>query len=102
MGGYNSSNAPTKNIDALAARGARFTDAYAAAPVGFASRAALVTGNHPARLHLTDAPAATRPDPTRRSVPATGAASQLESISFAAFLTHESRLRGGGLSRGWI
>jgi arylsulfatase A-like enzyme len=44
----------TPNIDALAARGMRFTDAYAAAPVCSPTRAALLTGKHPARLHLTD------------------------------------------------
>ena len=32
----------------------RFTDAYAAAPVCSPTRAALLTGKHPARLHLTD------------------------------------------------
>ncbi|MEO8519994.1 MAG: sulfatase [Acidobacteriota bacterium] len=44
----------TPNIDRLAARGMRFTDAYAAAPVCSPTRAALLTGRHPARLHLTD------------------------------------------------
>ncbi|MEP6593436.1 MAG: sulfatase-like hydrolase/transferase, partial [Acidobacteriota bacterium] len=44
----------TPNIDRLAARGMRFTDAYAAAPVCSPTRATLLTGRHPARLHLTD------------------------------------------------
>src|SRR6059036_971213 len=44
----------TPNIDALAARGMRFTNAYAACPVCSPSRAAILTGKYPARLHLTD------------------------------------------------
>lgn len=44
----------TPNIDRLAQRGVRFTDAYAACPVCSPSRAAIMTGKHPARLHLTD------------------------------------------------
>ncbi len=44
----------TPNIDRLATQGVRFTDAYAACPVCSPSRASLVTGQYPARLHLTD------------------------------------------------
>jgi arylsulfatase A len=44
----------TPNIDRLARRGMRFTDAYAACPVCSPSRAAILTGKYPARLHLTD------------------------------------------------
>ena len=53
-GSYGSTYYRTPNIDALARRGMRFTDAYAAAPVCSPTRAALLTGKHPARLHLTD------------------------------------------------
>lgn len=53
-GSYGSTYHRTPNIDALAGRGMRFTDAYAAAPVCSPTRAALLTGKHPARLHLTD------------------------------------------------
>ncbi len=53
-GCYGSKYHRTPNIDALAARGMRFTDAYAAAPVCSPTRAALMTGKHPARLHLTE------------------------------------------------
>jgi len=53
-GCYGSVYHRTPNIDRLAVRGMRFTDAYAAAPVCSPTRAALMTGKHPARLHLTD------------------------------------------------
>ena len=44
----------TPNIDRLAAEGMRFTQAYSACPVCSPTRAALLTGLYPARLHLTD------------------------------------------------
>src|SRR5437870_404996 len=44
----------TPRLDALAESGKRFTQAYAACPVCSPTRAALMTGKYPARLHLTD------------------------------------------------
>jgi arylsulfatase A len=44
----------TPHIDALAAEGMKFTNAYASAAVCSPTRAALMTGKYPARLHLTD------------------------------------------------
>ena len=46
--------ARTPNIDALAAQGALFTQAYSAGPVCSPSRAALLTGRSPAALGITD------------------------------------------------
>jgi len=43
----------TPNLDRLAAQGARFTSAYCAQPICSPSRAAIMTGKAPARLHLT-------------------------------------------------
>lgn len=43
----------TPNIDALAERGVRFTDAYAAAAICSPTRASILTGKYPARLLLT-------------------------------------------------
>ena len=44
----------TPNIDKLAGQGMRFTDAYAACAVCSPTRASILTGKYPARLHLTD------------------------------------------------
>ncbi len=44
----------TPNIDVLASSGVRFTNGYAACTVCSPSRAALMTGQSPARLHVTD------------------------------------------------
>ena len=43
----------TPNIDRLAAEGLVMSNAYAASPLCSPSRASLLTGRHPARLHLT-------------------------------------------------
>lgn len=52
----------TPHIDRLAARGMRFTQGYAACTVCSPTRAALLTGKYPARLHVTDwIPGHTRP-----------------------------------------
>src|SRR6478736_1409853 len=44
----------TPNIDSFAKRGVRFSRAYAACPVCSPTRASILTGEYPARLHLTD------------------------------------------------
>jgi arylsulfatase A-like enzyme len=44
----------TGNIDKIAAEGIYFTNAYASDPVCSPTRAGIMTGKHPARLHLTD------------------------------------------------
>lgn len=44
----------TPNLDKLAADGIRFTQAYATAPVCTPTRIALMTGQHPARVGITD------------------------------------------------
>ncbi len=51
---YGSTYYETPNIDALAAKGMRFTNAYSACTVCSPSRASILTGKYPARLHLTD------------------------------------------------
>lgn len=54
LGSYGSKFHKTPHLDKLAADGMRFTDAYAACPVCSPTRAAVMTGKYPARLHLTD------------------------------------------------
>jgi arylsulfatase A-like enzyme len=51
---YGSKYHKTPHLDRLAAEGVRFTQAYAAAPVCSPTRAAIMTGKHPARLGITD------------------------------------------------
>ena len=54
LGVYGSTFHETPAIDALAAQGVRFTQFYAASPVCSPTRASIVTGKHPARLHITN------------------------------------------------
>jgi arylsulfatase A-like enzyme len=65
------------NIDSLAARGAVFTSAYSACPVCSPTRAALMTGKYPQRVHITDyiggpqpSEASTQPKYANRLLPA--------------------------------
>ena len=55
----------TPHLDAFAAEGMRFTQAYAAAPICSASRAAILTGKSPARLHFEFV---TKSDPGRQQI----------------------------------
>jgi arylsulfatase A len=54
LGCYGSKFHRTPHLDRLAAGARRFSQAYAACPVCSPTRAALLTGKHPARLGLTD------------------------------------------------
>jgi arylsulfatase A-like enzyme len=54
LGCYGSRYYQTPNLDRLASQGMRFTNAYAACPVCSPTRASILTGRYPARLHLTD------------------------------------------------
>lgn len=53
LGCYGRKDQNTPHLDKLASEGLRFTQAYAAASVCSPSRAALLTGQSPARLHIT-------------------------------------------------
>ena len=54
IGIYGSDYHQTPAVDKLAAEGMRFTQGYAACTVCSPSRAAIMTGCYPGRLHLTD------------------------------------------------
>jgi arylsulfatase A-like enzyme len=53
LGVYGRRDHHTPNLDRFAAEGLRFTTAYVASPICSPSRAALMTGRAPARLHIT-------------------------------------------------
>jgi len=59
----------TPRIDRLASTGVKFNCAYSAAPVCSPARAALYTGIHPARLHLTNYIPGTEPENPRLLTP---------------------------------
>ena len=54
LGCYGSKFYETPNIDRLAGQGMKFTSAYSACTVCSPTRASFLTGQYPARLHLTD------------------------------------------------
>ena len=54
LGCQGNSHLETPHVDRLARQGMRFTDAYAPAPVCSPTRAAIMTGQSPARLHITN------------------------------------------------
>jgi len=53
LGCYGSDLHSTPHLDQLSAEGVSFTQAYAAAPVCTPTRASIMTGKTPARLHMT-------------------------------------------------
>lgn len=54
LGCYGSTFYETPHLDRLAREGMKFTQAYSACTVCSPTRAALLTGKYPARLHVTD------------------------------------------------
>lgn len=67
---YGGTLADTPHLDQLAAEGMKFTNAYSPAPICSASRAAILTGKTPARLHFefVTKPAGVDP-PSRKLLP---------------------------------
>lgn len=62
LGCFGSTFYETPNCDRLAREGMRFTQAYAACPVCSPTRASIMSGKYPARLHTTDWFGAPQPD----------------------------------------
>jgi len=66
---YGSDLYQTPRLDQLARQGLRFTQAYSACTVCSPTRAALLTGKYPARLHVTDWIPGAMPDNPKLLVP---------------------------------
>jgi len=86
IGCYGTDYYQTPNIDKLAEEGMRFTNAYAACPVCSPTRASIMTGKYPARLHLTDFIAGNNKDNFPLSQPNWQKYLPLEEITFAEIL----------------
>lgn len=69
LGCYGSDFHETPRLDRLSAEGLRFTDAYAACQSCSPTRASILTGRYPARLHLTDWIPGRTPDGAQLSPP---------------------------------
>jgi len=69
LGCYGSDLYRTPHLDRLAADGARFTQNYSACTVCSPTRAALLTGKYPARVHITDWIPGRMPENPRLIVP---------------------------------
>ncbi len=77
----------TPELDRLAASGMRFTQAYASCAVCSPTRAAIMTGKYPARLHITDwIPGEGTPRQSRFRVPEWQKHLPLEEITLAEAL----------------
>jgi arylsulfatase A-like enzyme len=108
LGVYGRRDHRTPNLDRLAARGLRFTTAYVASPICSPSRAALMTGRAPARLHLTtylpgrpDAPSQKLlHPPMRQQLPLeeTTVAERLHAAGYATAMIGKWHLGGAGFT----
>ena len=86
IGCFGTSYYQTPNIDILAENGMRFTNAYAACAVCSPTRASIMTGKYPARLHLTDFLSGNKKDTYPLSQPQWQKYLPLEEITFAEIL----------------
>lgn len=86
VGCYGSNYYQTPNIDKLAEQGMQFTNAYAACPVCSPTRASIMTGKYPARLHLTDFIAGNNKDKYPLSQPDWQKFLPLDEVTFAEIL----------------
>jgi arylsulfatase A len=108
LGVYGRKEHRTPNLDRLAAEGLRFTTAYVASPICSPSRAAILTGRAPARLHLTtyipgraDAPSQKLlHPPMRQQLPLAEItlAERLQAAGYATAMIGKWHLGGAGFS----
>ncbi len=96
LGCYGNPYNQTPHIDALAEQGMRFNQAYVASPICSPSRAAIMTGKHPARLHLTNFLVGERTDPASPLLPAQWATGGLPSseVTLAELMKQEGYATG--------
>jgi arylsulfatase A-like enzyme len=89
----------TPNIDRLALQGMRFTDGYAAAPVCSPTRAAIMTGQSPARLAITNhLPDQKRFEPDNATLRSAGSVDHLS----PDYVTIAERLKEAGYANAFI
>ena len=98
----------TPHLDRLAAEGLRFTTAYVGSPICSPSRAAIMTGRYPARLHITtylpgrpNAPSQKLLHPEmRQQLPLEEAtlAERLRGVGYATAMIGKWHLGGAGFS----
>lgn len=86
IGCYGTNYYKTPNIDNLASNGMRFANAYAACAVCSPTRASIMTGKYPARLHLTDFLSGNKKDTYSLTQPDWQKHLPLEEITFAEVL----------------
>jgi arylsulfatase A-like enzyme len=108
LGCFGSDLYETPNIDRLAREGVKFANAYSACTVCSPTRAALMTGKYPARLHITDyIPGAKRPNP-KLLIPAWTQYLPREEVTVATALKQAGYVTGhfgkwhlGNKEQGW-
>ena len=95
----------TPNIDALARKGMRFTQGYAACPVCSPTRASIMTGKYPPRVGVTDfiggnRPGRLKPAPNADHLPLEEVtiAERLRAAGYATFFAGKWHLGGGEYS----
>ncbi len=84
----------TPNIDRISREGIHFTNAYSSAPVCSPTRAGLMTGKHPARLHITDYVPGSPYPYARLTTPRQAACLPLEEITIAEKLKEKGYISG--------
>lgn len=94
LGCYGSRYYETPVIDRLAEESMRFTDAYAACPVCSPTRASIMTGKYPARLHLTDFLKGANPKDKKLLTPEWADWLPLEEVTIAEVLREKGYVTG--------
>jgi len=94
LGCYGSDFYETPNIDKLCAQSMKFTDAYAACPVCSPTRASVMTGKYPAKLHLTNHLKGSDPKDEKLLVPVWADLLPLEEVTIAEALKEQGYVTG--------